>query len=222
MQVKIISLTKPMIEGLEMNLEEYMVYVARVSNPSNQENLETSAKLLKYLLTNKHWSPLDMADMTVEVKTSRAIAQQILRHWSHRFQEFSQRYAAATEREPIELRRKGKTNRQSSEDAYDPILENHNGRKASNVINEKLDEIKELYDELLAHDVSSETARFILPLATTTTIYMKASVRSWFHYLEQRLDKHTQKEHRQVAEKVLEIFAKQFPNLAPALQYEKI
>lgn len=221
MQVKIISITQSLVENVPLSAEELIVYTARVSNPSNQENLETSEKLLRYLIKNKHWSPLDMCDMTVEVKTSRAISQQIARHWSHRFQEFSMRYAEALELEPIQFRKAGATNRQSSEEIFDPNLYPDFGGKASVLIDGYLKEGLQLYKQLLTAGVAKECARMILPLTTTTTIYMKASARSWFHYFEQRLDKHAQLEHRQVAEEILKLYQQYFPVLSTLLTYEK-
>lgn len=226
MEVKIISITKSLIEDIELSAEDLIVYTARVSNPSNQANLETSEKLLKFLLKNKHWSPLDMVDMTVEVKTSRAIAQQILRHWSHRFQEFSQRYAEAVEMEDVQIRKAGATNRQSSLEVFDPKIRIDAGNDivsdtASLAINDHIQYSMNLYKALLTAGVAKECARMVLPLTTQTTIYMKASARSWFHYLEQRLDIHAQLEHRQVAQEILSIYEKHFPNLANALTYER-
>jgi len=228
MQVKVVSITKSLIDGApDMSAEELIVYAARVSNPANQMNLETSDKLLKYLIKNKHWSPLDMVDMTVEVKTSRAIAQQILRHWSHRFQEFSQRYAEVVEMEDVQLRKTGVTNRQSSSEEFDPEIQVDAGNdyvpydRASLAINDHLQYCQNLYKALLNAGVAKECARMVLPLTTQTTIYMKASARSWFHYLEQRLDVHSQLEHRHVAQSILEIYKEHFPNLSSALTYEQ-
>jgi len=124
MKVKLVSLTKSIIDGKELSPEELIVYTARVSNPSNQFNFETSDKLIAYMVKNKHWSPFEMCDMTVEIVTSRGIAQQILRHRSFSFQEFSQRYAEATDFEDIELRKNGTTNRQSSSEVFNPIIRN--------------------------------------------------------------------------------------------------
>ena len=117
MKVKLVSLTNAIIEGKQLTPEELIVYTARVSNPSNQMNFETSDKLVSYLVKNKHWSPFEMVDMTVEITTSRGIAQQILRHRSFSFQEFSQRYSKVNTIEPVNLRYKGETNRQSSSDS---------------------------------------------------------------------------------------------------------
>jgi thymidylate synthase (FAD) len=193
--------------------EELIVYIARVSNPNNQMNMETAPKLINYLIKHKHWSPFEFVDMTVDIVTRRSIAAQILRHKSFSFQEFSQRYSTATEIQPIELRRQGKTNRQSSEElVQDDSLELDVQQHISNS--------KMLYDKLINSGVSRETARDVLPLATETTMYMKGSVRSWIHYLELRCSPDTQKEHREIAEGIKTIFINQFPNISEALGWK--
>jgi thymidylate synthase (FAD) len=218
MNVKLVSLTKSLITEKELSAEELIVYAARVSNPSNQLNLETSDKLIAYMVKNKHWSPFEMCEMTVEIVTSRGIAQQILRHRSFSFQEFSQRYAEVTDFEHIQLRKLGTTNRQSSSEFFDPILEEYGGIKASQVIEHHLKELKELYMSLLLAGVAKECARFVLPLTTQTKIYMKGSVRSWIHYLQIRTDGHTQLEHQQIGVAILDIFKTNFPNISKALE----
>lgn len=219
MQVKLIAVTQSLVEEKALSAEELIVYIARVSNPSNQLNSETADKLIAYLIKNKHWSPFEMVDMTVEIVTSRGIAQQILRHRSFSFQEFSQRYAEVTEMEPVQLRRAGSTNRQSSTEGFDPWITGPDGReyKASAVIGYAIYEMEALYKKLLAADIAKECARFVLPITTQTRIYMKGSVRSWIHYLQIRCDSHTQLEHQQVALSIQEIFAQQFPNIQKAL-----
>lgn len=208
MEVKLISLTKPCIEGLELSAEELIVYTARVSNPENQTNMQTAEKLLKYLITHKHWSPFEMCDMTVEVKTTRAIAAQIIRHKSLSVQEFSQRYSQANQIEGLEIRRKGQTNRQSSEEVFDPQI---GDKKATDLVSEFFEKSQNLYNELIEAGVAKECARGVLPLNTQTTLYLKGSVRSWIHYLQVRCTPETQLEHRQVAEGILKIFSEQFP-----------
>jgi len=216
MKVKLVSLTKSIIEGKELSPEELIVYTARVSNPSNQLNFETSDKLIAYMVKNKHWSPFEMCDMTVEIVTSRGIAQQILRHRSFSFQEFSQRYAEATDFEGIELRKNGTTNRQSSSEVFNPVI---NGNfQASKLIENHLQESEKLYKSLLEVGVAKECARFVLPLTTQTTIFMKGSVRSWIHYLQIRCDWHTQLEHQQIALAILDIFKTNFPNISRSLE----
>lgn len=215
MNVKLVSVTKSLIEEKQLSPEELIVYVARVSNPSNQLNSETSDKLIAYMVKNKHWSPFEMCDMTVEIVTSRGIAQQILRHRSFSFQEFSQRYAEVTDFEAIQLRKSGTTNRQSSSEAFDPIIDGN--VEASRLIENHLKESEDLYKSLLNAGVAKECARFVLPITTQTKIYMKGSIRSWLTYLNIRLDTHTQLEHRQIAVEIADIFTAQFPNITRAL-----
>ena len=197
-----------------MNAEDIIAYCARVSNPSNQNNKTTAPKLLKFLIKHKHWSPFELANMCVEIKTSRAIAAQILRHRSFSFQEFSQRYSEATEMEPLELRAPAEKNRQSSSDI---ITDENLNKMASLMMNAN----KELYDDMIANGVAKEFARMILPLGTQTTMYMNGSVRSWIHYIDLRTEENTQKEHREVADAVKQIFTKQFPNTSEALGWKK-
>lgn len=217
MNVKLISITKA--EG--MTAEQLLVYIARVSNPSNQNNMETADKLLGYLIKNKHWSPFDMANMCVEVTTSKAIAIQILRHWSIKPQEFSQRYAEVTDIEPIQLRKAGSTNRQSSVEEFDPLIyikdgwENH--FLASELVHKHIEYSKLLYKKLLEAGVAKECARMVLPMATSTTMYLNGSVRSWIHYMEQRCDEHAQLEHQIVAGLIKDIFKENFPAISLAL-----
>lgn len=208
MEVKLISVTNPIIDGAD-SAEELVAYCARVSNPSNQMNKETAPKLLKYLIKHKHWSPFEMASMCVEIKTSRAIAQQILRHRSFSFQEFSQRYAQVVGIEDIEMRLQAKENRQSSTEVLD-----------HDYVHDKVVEINKLaadtYSEFIRLGIAKETARFVLPLSTSTTMYMNGTLRSWIHYLQQRCDEHTQKEHREIALGILSIFKKEFPTIYEA------
>lgn len=213
MNVKLVSLTKSLVK--ELTAEELIVYVARVSNPSNQLNTQTAHKLIAYMVKNKHWSPFEMVDMTVEIVTSRGIAQQILRHRSFSFQEFSQRYAEVTDFEPVQLRKTGAKNRQSSLEICNPTLMNG---LASRVVEAHLKASEKLYVDLLEAGVAKECARFVLPITTQTKIYMKGSVRSWIHYLQIRTDEHCQLEHRQVAMEILEIFKANFPEISKALE----
>jgi thymidylate synthase (FAD) len=215
MKTKLISITDSLISEQKLSPEELIVYTARVSNPENQLNTETSDKLLYYLIKHKHWSPFEMVDMTVEITTSRAIAQQILRHRSFSFQEFSQRYSKATKFESIDLRYKGKTNRQSSESLVDFEDHLYFGQQIENLITQ----VNKLYNEMIDNDIAKECARMILPLATQTTLYMKGSVRSWIHYLQIRTDEHTQLEHREIADEIKNIFIEKFPNISKALNF---
>lgn len=218
MNVRLVSITKPEIVGpsdRSLTAEELLTYCARVSNPENQHNTKTSSKLIKFLIDNKHWSPFEMVDMTVEIKTSRAIAQQILRHRSFSFQEFSQRYSTINELEPIELRMKAEKNRQSSSDLVPE--ESCHYTNAYKVLQLS----QEVYSDLVRCGVAKECARMVLPLCTQTTMYMKGSIRSWIHYLQIRCDDHTQKEHREIANNIRNIFIPQFPNIARALEWER-
>lgn len=224
MNVKLVSVTKSLIEEKELSAEELLVYIARVSNPSNQMNTETSDKLIGYLIKNKHWSPFDMINLTVEVTTSKVVGIQILRHWSIKPQEFSQRYAEVVDIEPIELRKQGATNRQVGDEVFDPIIPIVNednqdiSQKASAVIDWYIKQGVHWYKELIRLGVAKECARMILPMATSTTLYLNGSVRSWIHYLEQRTSQHAQKEHRDVAKLVEDIFKQQFPATSKALR----
>jgi thymidylate synthase (FAD) len=212
MNVKLVSVTKPIIEGIN-SAEDFISYCARVSNPSNQLNVETAPKLLKYLITHKHWSPYEMASFTVEIQTSRAIAAQILRHRSFSFQEFSQRYSQSTSFEDIEWRTQGKTNRQVGDEEVDlsPELKDE--------VDTTLATCKELYDKLIEKGLAKECARMVLPLSTSTTLYMTGNVRSWIHYLELRTKEDTQKEHREIANGIKKIFIKEFPVTSCALNW---
>jgi thymidylate synthase (FAD) len=209
MKTKLIAITQPLIPGVS-NAEEVIVYAARVSNPSNQLNMATSERLLRYCITHGHWSVFETASMTVEIETSRAIAAQILRHRSFTFQEHSQRYAEAVAFEEVELRKQAESNRQSSAE----ILENP---KLANEVREYIQEAMDNYKWLLEKGVARECARMILPLCTQTTLYMTGSARSWIHYFQQRRSEHAQKEHYEIADSIFQIFEKQFPTIAKAI-----
>jgi thymidylate synthase (FAD) len=213
MNVKLVSLTNSMVQEKALSPEELIVYVARVSNPSNQLNSETSDKLTAYLVKNKHWSPFEMVDMCVEIVTSRGIAQQILRHRSFSFQEFSQRYAKVNDMEAVQLRYQADKNRQSSTD----VLSEEDAKHFEQRLKQVIDLSQEVYSEMLDKNVAKECARFVLPITTQTKIYMKGSIRSWIHYLQIRCDAHTQLEHRQIALAILDIFKANFPNISKAL-----
>jgi thymidylate synthase (FAD) len=212
MKTKLISITKPEIEGLT-SAEDLISYCARVSNPSNQMNTETAPKLLAYLIKHKHWSPFEMASMTIEIKTSRAIAAQILRHRSFSFQEFSQRYSTATELEEIEWRMQGKTNRQVGDEVIELPLELQDKMFQAQHLSLKI------YDDLIKEGIAKECARMVLPLNTSTTIYMSGTIRSWIHYIDIRAKEDTQKEHREIAYAIKDIFKDKFPNVAEALNW---
>lgn len=190
-----------------MTAEESIVYMARVSSPN--QRTEDAEKLLTYLVKHGHWSPFDMVDMTVKLETSRAIMAQILRHWSFRFQEFSQRYSAVEtgiDWRHVEAREKGSSNRQGSLQ----VQEN-----TSRSMQHKCQQAESDYQSLMSVDgIAPECARMILPMATPTQAYMKGSVRSWMTYFWQRLDPHAQKEHRELAEQMFKIFKQEFPVIA--------
>ncbi len=209
MNVSLVSITQPFISDLK-NPEDIIAYCARVSNPTNQLNTETAPKLLKFLVKHKHWSPFEMVDMTVEIKTSRAIAAQILRHRSFSFQEFSQRYSQAQVLEKLELRKQAAKNRQSSTDEY------QNSTLQAKV-REHVAKGISLYNNLIEDGVAKESARMILPLTVETTMYMKGSIRSWAHYIDLRTEENTQKEHREIAEACKEIFKQNLPTVSEAL-----
>jgi thymidylate synthase (FAD) len=210
--VKLISISKPVIEGIN-SAEDLISFCARVSNPTNQLNVETAPKLIKYLINHKHWSPFEMVSFTVEIKTSRAIAAQILRHRSFSFQEFSQRYSKATELTNIEWRLQGKTNRQVGEEPLD--LDDSIKEEIKNTLNSCVS----LYNKLIERGVAKECARMVLPLNTETTLYMTGTVRSWIHFIDLRTKEDTQKEHRQIALEVKDIFIKNFPCCSCALNW---
>jgi len=212
MNVKLVAITSPKIEGLN-NAEDIVSYCARVSNPSNQMNTETAPRLLKYLIKHQHWSPFEMASATIEIVTSRAIAAQILRHRSFAFQEFSQRYSAATKLEDIQWRMQGKTNRQVGDAEVDLSPEK------IELVNNALNSSLKAYDALIEAGIAKECARMVLPLTTQTTMYMTGTLRSWIHYIELRAKEDTQKEHREIAVGIKNIFIKEFPVISEALSW---
>jgi len=186
--------------------------IARVSNPANEDNPEVT-KLLKYLIKHKHWSPFEMASMCLEIRTTRAIAAQILRHRSFSFQEFSQRYAPAMDVDLPRLRRQDLKNRQNSIDDIDPMDEMFLTGK----IDQHFREAQDLYQQLLDKGVAKECARAVLPLNTTTRLYMSGTIRSWLHYIDLRSWHGTQWEHTQIALNALDILKEQLPTIADAM-----
>ena len=209
MNVKLVTVTP--------DAEQLMAYVARVSNPSNQDN-EKYAGLLKYCIKHNHWSVFEQSSMTIEIETTRAIAAQILRHRSFTFQEFSQRYAASTALGDIdlpELRRQDEKNRQNSTDDLDPeMVEKFNKQMIT-----LFSSAKSLYEQMLSQGVAKECARMVLPLCTPTRIYMTGSCRSWIHYINLRSAHGTQKEHMDIAEACRKVFTEQFPSVSEALEW---
>ena len=210
MTVRLISVTP--------DAEKTMAYVARVSNPANQEN-ENYSGLLKYCIKHNHWSVFEQSFMTLEIETNRGIAAQILRHRSFTYQEFSQRYADSSllaETIPVpELRRQDTKNRQNSIDDLDPEFVDLSQKQIATYFAQGMS----LYQHLLDNGVAKECARFILPLATPTRIYMSGSCRSWIHYINLRSANGTQKEHMDIANACKEIFIQQFPAVSEALEW---
>jgi thymidylate synthase (FAD) len=210
MSVKLVSVTP--------DAEQTMAYVARVSNPNNQEN-PNYAKLLGYCIKHNHWSVFEQSFMTLEIETTRGLAAQILRHRSFTYQEFSQRYADSSllaETIPVpELRRQDTKNRQNSIDDLDPEFVALTNKQIETYFAQGMS----LYQHLLDNGVAKECARFVLPLATPTRLYMSGSCRSWIHYIQLRSANGTQKEHMEIAEACKQIFAEQFPTVAEALEW---
>ena len=209
MNVKLVTVTP--------DAEQLMAYVARVSNPSNQDN-EKYAGLLRYCIKHNHWSVFEQSFMSLEIETTRAIAAQILRHRSFTFQEFSQRYAASTALGKIdlpELSRQDVKNRQNSTDDLDDELVEKLNRHMETVFTASIN----LYIQMLEAGVAKECARMVLPLATPTRIYMTGSCRSWIHYINLRSAHGTQKEHMEIAEACRKVFTEQFPAVSEALEW---
>ena len=209
MKVQLITLTP--------DAEKNMAFVARVSNPNNQDN-ENFSGLLKYCIKHQHWSVFEQAHMTLEIETTRAIAAQILRHRSFTFQEFSQRYAQSNELGEIdlpELRRQDNKNRQNSIDDLDVKVVDKLNRQMITLFSSA----QSLYNQMIEEGVAKECARMVLPLCTPTRIYMTGSVRSWIHYIDLRSAHGTQKEHMEIAESCKDIFKEQFPVVSEALEW---
>lgn len=198
------------------NGENLIAYMARVSNPSNQDNPDTANKLLKYLVRNKHWSPFEMVNVCMEITTTRDIARQILRHRSFSFQEFSQRYAEASDFELNEVRRQDHVNRQNSIDV-NPAISDADRQLAywwEGVQSKVLNDVGFLYKSALDKGIAKEVARKLLPEGMTVSkMYMNGTLRSWIHYVELRTDAATQKEHRQVALQCKDVLVQSYPFL---------
>ena len=197
--------------------EQTMAYIARVSNPNNQGN-ENYAGLLRYCIQHQHWSVFEQSSMTLEIETTRGLAAQILRHRSFTFQEFSQRYADSNllgEIELPELRRQDTKNRQNSIDDLDPAVVEKLEKQMNTLFSSSL----ALYNQMLESGVAKECARFVLPLATPTRLYMTGSCRSWVHYINLRSAHGTQKEHMDIAKKCQKVFTEQFPSVSEALEW---
>jgi len=211
MTVKFVSVTP--------DAEKTMAYIARVSNPKNQDN-EKFAGLLKYCIKHNHWSVFEQSSMTLEIETTRGLGAQILRHRSFTFQEFSQRYADTKLLEAVvlpELRRQDSKNRQNSIDDLDPEVVDKLNKQMKTLFSSS----SALYNQMLECGVAKECARMVLPLCTPTRIYMTGSCRSWIHYINLRSAHGTQKEHMVIAKAVKDVFVEQFPAVSEALEWEK-
>ena len=210
-------MTQVCLVSVTPDAEKTIGYIARVSNPNNQDNPKVE-KLLEYCIKHGHWSIFEQAHMTLQIETSRAIAAQILRHRSFTFQEFSQRYADSMQLGEIpipELRRQDNKNRQNSiSDLPKEIINTFNKK-----IKHQFVQNKELYEEMLEAGIAKECARFVLPLATPTRIYMTGSCRSWIHYINLRTGHGTQKEHMEIAQECKNIFSKEYPVVSSALNW---
>ena len=210
MNVKFVSITP--------DAEKTMAYIARVSNPSNQQN-ENYSGLLKYCIKHNHWSVFEQSSMTLEIETTRGLAAQILRHRSFTYQEFSQRYADTKlldDKIPLpKLRKQDLKNRQNSTDDLDEFIVQDFELEMEKLFNSSM----QLYNKMLDSGVAKECARFVLPLATPTRLYMTGSCRSWVHYINLRSAHGTQKEHMDIAHKCRDIFVEKFPNVSEALEW---
>jgi thymidylate synthase (FAD) len=198
------------------NAEDLITYMARVSNPDNQSNTQTSAKLIRYLIDHHHWSPFEMASMCVEITTTRSISAQILRHRSFSFQEFSQRYQDTRKLPPAKppsLRRQDPKNRQNSIDDFSFIETSANQA----LIQDLYKQASQVYSKLLEAGVAKECARDVLPMGTPTRMYMSGTIRSWLHYLDIRCRPETQKEHRDIALSIQQTMKRLLPNVSRAM-----
>lgn len=211
MTARLISITTPAMPELK-TAEDLIGYCARVSNPKNQ--LQDAKRLIKYCIKNKHWSIFEQANMVLEIKTTRAIAAQVLRHRTFTFQEFSQRYAEVTN-EPliVEARLQDIKNRQNSFEIDDDSLKNWWNSEQEKLYKQSV----KLYEEAIANGIAKESARFVLPLSTPTTLYMNGTVRSWLHYIDLRSANGTQKEHQEIAIACKNIFVENFPITSEAM-----
>ena len=202
------------------NAQAEIIEMARVSAPKNAKNMETGPRLLRFLITNKHWSPFEMANMCVEILTTRGISPQILRHRSFSFQEFSLRYANANEIGRIstpQLRSQDFKNRQNSTDDLEARLGGERLASLYRRVSSHLEDAEHLYQELLSEGVAKESARFLLPLAAPSKLFMNGTLRSWIHYIDLRTGNGTQAEHKAIADQCKAIFTDEFPIIAKAL-----
>ena len=213
--VNLIALSKPTAYSECNSAEQLVAYAARVSNPANQNNTKTSGKLVSFLIKENHWSPLEMVHLTMEIKTTRDISRQILRHRSFSFQEFSQRYAVSENFIAREARLQDKKNRQNSYATDNKALAEEWNMKQASVINKA----KEVYEWALNSGIAKEQARAVLPEGNTeTTLYMAGSLRSWVHYCDLRMSNGTQKEHMDIARQCWEILSQHFPDIGKSVE----
>ncbi len=218
-QVSLVGLTQPSASTGCHSANELIAYAARVSNPENQANGKTAPKLLAYLIKHEHWSPFEIVSMTIEIKTTRDIGRQILRHRSFSFQEFSQRYAVSEDFETREARLQDEKNRQNSIETDDKNLAEDWNMQQMKVINQA----KETYEWALNKGIAKEQARAVLPEGNTmSTIYMAGTLRSWIHYCKLRGGHGTQKEHTQIADLCWNIIEGHFPDVAKAVEQSDI
>ena len=215
MSVSLVGMTQPSAATGCYTANQLIAYVARVSNPENQNNDKTASKLLKYLIKHEHWSPFEMVSATLEIKTTRDISRQIIRHRSFSFQEFSQRYAESTNFETRECRLQDQTNRQNSIETED--LELAEWWKMAQ--KELIQKSKLVYQTALDHGIAKEQARAVLPEGNTeTTLYMSGTLRSWIHYCKLRMSNGTQKEHMIIADQCWDVLSQHFPDVAKAVE----
>jgi thymidylate synthase (FAD) len=218
MNVKLIGITAPSID--HKSAEDLIVYMARVSNPSNQNTTQGNDKLIRYLIKNQHWSPFEMVSVVMEINTTRDIARQILRHRSFSFQEFSQRYADPTKDLSFEMREarlQDTKNRQNSIETDDDYIKERWEEQQASVIFKA----KQAYEWAIDNGIAKEQARSVLPEGNTQSkLYMNGTLRSWIHYCQLRMENGTQKEHMDVAKACWEIIEAQFPNVASALEQQ--
>jgi thymidylate synthase (FAD) len=212
MHVKLISYSQPVEQNTSQSVQDLVAYCARVSNPANQNNTDTNEKLIKYLIKNQHWSPLEMASICIEIETTRDIARQILRHRSFSFQEFSQRYAVADLGIEIrDARLQDTKNRQNSIDTDNDELKREWNEKQKTIATE----VESVYKWALANGIAKEQARSVLPEGMTVSrMYMNGTLRSWVHYIQLRSGNGTQKEHRDVAIACAKVIQEIFPMMA--------
>jgi thymidylate synthase (FAD) len=200
------------LKWITPDAEALIAYIARVSNPKNQDN-PSYEQLIKYVIQHSHWSPFEMANAVFEIHTSRAITAQILRHWSFRFQEFSQRYAAVQSVEEYEPRRQDTKNRQASHDDLSDETKIWYKYRFRDLVSN----VQQFYNECLEKGIAKECARFILPMSSSSCIYMNGTIRSWIHYINLRTQWDTQKEHRDIAEAIKSQLISELPTISKAL-----